>query len=443
MMQARSDGGLKMILSMRFPVFLCASRIRGALRPVITALLAAICLAAPARTEIMVGPGDTIRLTIQGLPGAEVDSTVGVDGILPLVWPGPVQAAGRPLDEVLAQVRSMAEGRVYKRYTPEGLLKLFQLSQDDLALEVVAYRPVVVSGDVARPSEVTFRPGLTARSAIAVAGGVRSSLLAGLAVADPAQMVRWQNEYGQASLDHATALARQWRVTAELDDVADPTPIDTAMVGVTREVLSALTAEQLRLIALRRESEARDRDYLQRVEDQARERVRILTEQRANLSEQVSADEDEETRVRDLVARSLVPATRLNEVRRNTVLSAGRLLELDAQLAAADLEVTRRQRELEAYDEARRARLLELREQLNVAVLSARLRMDQLAQNLAGSQEGVSVTSLLTNTDATIRVFRNVGGKIGPVVVDMDSELEPGDTLEVILDQPVGVLPTQ
>lgn len=427
----------------RFADLSLLSRARHLGGRLVPSLLVALALAAPAQAEVRLGPGDTIRLTIQGLPGAEVDSTIGVDGKLPLVWPGPVQAADRTLDEVLADVRTMSEGRVYKRYTQEGLLKLFQLSKEDLALEVVGYRPVVVSGDVARPAEVVFRPGLTARSAIAVAGGVRSTLLAGLAVADPAQLMRWQNEYGQAALDHATALVRQWRVTAEIDKAEKPVPLDPSMVGVNREILSTLAGEQTRLMEIRRQRQERDRDYLRRVIDQARDRVRILTEQRANLTEQLAADEEEEARVRDLVDRSLVPAARLIEVRRNTVLSAGRLLELDAQLAAADLLVSQRQRELEVYDETLAADLLDLRDQLNVAVLAARLRMDQLAQNMAGSQEGESVTSLLTNTDATVRVFRKVDGKITASVIEIDSELEPGDTLEVELAEPVGVLPTQ
>jgi len=425
----------------RFPLFLAAAR-RLALT---LALLAALVPlgGGGARAEVLIGPGDTIRLTIQGLPNAEVDSSVGIDGYLPLVWPGPVRAAGRNLDDILAEVRSMAEGRVYKRYTPEGLLKLFQLAEEDLALEVVAYRPVVVSGDVARPSEVTFRPGLTARSAIAVAGGIRSSLLADLSVADPAQIVRWQNEYARAALDHATALTRQWRVSAELNDQTDPEPVDPQVVAVTREVLGALAAEQLRLIEIHRKNQDGDRAYLQSVLVQARERFRILTEQRANQSEQLAADEEEEARVRDLVERSLVPATRLNEVRRDTVLSATRLLELESQLAAADLDVIRRQRDIEAYEEMRLAELLTLREQLSAAVLEARLRMDLLAQNLSGSSEGESMASLLMDMSSTIRVFRRVEGRITPIIIDMDSELEPGDTVEVVLDQPVDILPGQ
>lgn len=368
---------------------------------------------------------------------------VGIDGYLPLVWPGPVLAEGRTLGEILADVRSMADGRVYKRYTPEGLLKLFQLSADDLALEVVVYRPVVVSGDVARPGEVIFRPGLTARSAIAVAGGIRSSLLANLAVADPTQIVRWQNEYARAALDHATALARQWRISAEISGETAPQPIDPQLVAVTREVLDSLSVEQVRLMDIRRKNSEGDRAYLQSVLEQGRARVRILTQQRANQRDLLDADEEEEARVRDLVERNLVPATRINEVRRNTVLSATRLLELESQLAAADLDVIRRQRDIEAYDEIRLADLLALREQVSAALLEARLRMDLLAQNLAGSPEGDNMEALLLNSNATIRVFRRVDGRIAPIVVEMDSGLEPGDTVEVVLDQPTETFPIQ
>ncbi len=422
------------------------ARLVAVLRPlvprVVPAALFCLALAAPAAVlaqSFPIRPGDTLRLSILGLPNSEVDTTVDAEGYLNLAWPGRVRAADRMLSEIIEEVRQLSEGRVFKRYTPEGLLKLIQIEAEDISLEVIAYRPVIVSGDVARPGEVPFRPGVTARGAIAVAGGVRSSLLADLSIADPAQIVRWQNEYARAALDHATALARRWRTTAEIEGLAEPQPIDPQQVAVSREVLATLTNEQLRLMEMRLQTQDGDRTYLEQALSQAGERLEILTAQRANQQEALDSDEAEEQRTQDLVSRSLVPATRLSEVRRNTVLSASRLLDLENQLAAGRLEVTRLEREIAAYDENRLTELLTLREQLSAAVVEARLRMDLLTQNLSGVVDGEGTAAAMLSSDVVIRAYRRDGETIRPVVVEMDSELQPGDTLEVVLNDAIGV----
>lgn len=422
-----------------FPATGVAARIFRFPFAALACLATVTCLAGTARADMLLGPGDAIRLSIHGLQNSAVESTIGMDGSLAFAWPGTVHATDRTLEEITNEVRLLANGRVYKHYTNEGLLKIFQLDANDISLEVARYRPVFVTGDVARPGEVQFRPGITVRAALAVAGGVRSSLLADLAIADPTQIVRWQNEYDRAALDHATAVARLWRVGAEIAGNADSDLPDPQSVAVVPNMFGALIAEQGHIVSMRLDSAEEDRSYLREVLEQARNRVAILREQRANQAEQVAADEQEQTRIEDLVSRSLVPAARLEEARRTVVLSKSGLLELEAQLAQADLDVTRAARELDAYDERRQTELLEMREQLTAIMIEASLRMDMLAQNLAGAADGEGVSALLLRSNANIYVFRNDRGQVKRVGLDLDSPLLPGDTVEVVLDQPVGL----
>jgi polysaccharide export outer membrane protein len=422
-----------------FPATWLAARIFRILSVTFACLAGAASLAGAARADMLLGPGDSIRLSIHGLQNSSVESTVGMDGSLAFAWPGTVQASDKTLEEISAQIRLLANGRVYKHYTNEGLLKILQLDANDISLEVANYRPVFVTGDVARPGEVQFRPGITVRAALAVAGGVRSSLLSDLAIADPTQIVRWQNEYDRAALDHATAIARLWRVGAEIAGSADTELPDPQSVAVVPNVFGALIEEQRHIVAMRLDSAEKDRSYLREVLEQARNRVAILREQRANQAEQVAADEQEQTRVEDLVSRSLVPAARLEEARRTVVLSKSGLLELEAQLAQTDLDVTLAARELDAYDERRQTEVLEMREQLTAMMIEASLRMNMLSQNLAGAADGEGVSALLLRSNASIYVFRNDRGTVRRVGLDLDSPLLPGDTVEVVLDQPVGL----
>lgn len=400
--------------------------------------------ALPASAETMLRPGDTVKLSILGLPASELTSVIDADGYLTLAWFGRVKAADRSLTDILTEVQNLTTGQLFKRYTNEGVLKLIQLTPQDVSLEIVAYRPVIVSGEVARPAEVPFRPGLTVRGAIAIAGGVRSSLLTDVTSMEPAQIVRWQNDYSRATIDHAVALSRLWRISAEINNETDPAPLPTDQVAVSPEVLGALLQSQRELMKIKQTNETGDRAFLQASLERARVRLGILIEQRANSKELLSADEAEEKRVRELVDRDLVPAARLTDVRRTTVLTATNLLELEEKLSTAELEVSKNERLIDEYEEMRMTDLLTQREQQNATVLEARLRMDQLAQNLTGATIGESSVSLSSNRGINVWTFRRVENEVKRVDLTLDSELEPGDVLEVALSMDAGpMLPSQ
>jgi polysaccharide export outer membrane protein len=417
-----------------------------ALTLALSLVLATTILATPsrARADTLIQPGDTIRMAILGLPDSETDHIVDSDGNLSLGWFGGVRAGGRTIDEVLSDAKLQVAGKVYKRYTGDGLLKLIQLTGDDISLQIVAYRSIFVLGDVARPGEVQFRPGLTVRAAVAVVGGVRSSLLSDAVVADPLQIVRWQNEYVRATLDHATAAVRRWRAEAEIAGVETPEPMDPQRVAVSRDVLETLSAEQLQIAQTRHQTAEGDRAFLQTALAQSNERLTMLDGQRETLTEALNADEEEERRVAELVERSLVPANRLGEVRRNTLVSATRLLDLERALTDARLAVTRAEREIASYEETRMTELLTLREQFTAAMLEARLRMDLLSQNLSGSVQGEGAAGTeMSDLSVSARAYRRVDGEVQTVVLDLDSLVQPGDTIEVRLDDPVDVTPIQ
>lgn len=74
---------------------------------------------------------------------------------MPLI--GDVPARGRTTDELASQIRSK--------------LAASYLRDPDVSVEVATYRPFFVLGEVGNPGQYSYVPGLTAETAIAVAGG--------------------------------------------------------------------------------------------------------------------------------------------------------------------------------------------------------------------------------------------------------------------------------
>lgn len=397
---------------------------------------ATLTTATKATAEFLVGTGDTLRVSISGLPLSGAEARVDIDGYLNLAWFGRIKAADRGIRDILSDIQQLAGQRIVKQYSTTGELILIQLSAEDVYVEVIEYRPVIVSGDVARPGEMAFRPNLTARSAIAIAGGARSSLLTDVSVTDPGQIVRWQNDYASAALDHASALLRLWRLTAEIEQNYDAHPPGIDEVAVSPEVLANLTQEQVVLMASTRKNEESDRNFLADSLALLRERSEILIQQREKQAEVLAFDEEDETRVQALLERGLVPAAQLSDVRKNTVLSATRLLDLDENLSRFELEAIRLQRQLDEYGEVRLTALMQERIRANKNVLDAGLRMNLLSQNLSGISAEAGGTSEQTDLGITLKVYRRVNGQLETFTLALDDEIHPGDTLEINLEAP-------
>lgn len=104
------------------------------------------------------GPGDQIRLITFGEDALSEIFRVNDTGSVALPLLGPIKAEGLTTEQLAARIA--------------GELKSRQLLRNpSVSIEVTEYRPVFVLGEVSRPGQVTYQPGMSALAAIAVAGG--------------------------------------------------------------------------------------------------------------------------------------------------------------------------------------------------------------------------------------------------------------------------------
>ena len=101
--------------------------------------------------------GDRLRITVFEQPGLSNTYTVDQAGYIAFPLIGQVAARGETLPAL--------EGAIATR------LKQGYLRDPDVTIEVDRYRPVFVMGEVGRPGQYSYVPGMTAQNAIAIAGG--------------------------------------------------------------------------------------------------------------------------------------------------------------------------------------------------------------------------------------------------------------------------------
>lgn len=115
-------------------------------------------LPAASTANYRLGPGDAVRLITFGEESLTGEFHVNDSGALAVPLLGAIPAAGLTTRELEAKVAT-------------ALKKGNLLREPSVVAEITAYRPIFVLGEVNKPGQYAYQPGMTIVSAAAVAGG--------------------------------------------------------------------------------------------------------------------------------------------------------------------------------------------------------------------------------------------------------------------------------
>lgn len=101
--------------------------------------------------------GDRLRVTVFEQPSLTNVYAVDQAGYVSFPLVGAIAARGRTTPELAAAIAARLN---------KGFLK-----NADVSVEIDTYRPFFIMGEVRNPGQYTYVPGLTAETAIAIAGG--------------------------------------------------------------------------------------------------------------------------------------------------------------------------------------------------------------------------------------------------------------------------------
>lgn len=104
------------------------------------------------------GPGDQVRIITFGEDTLTGEFRVNDSGSIALPLVGAVHAAGLTSAELETSVGSaLRRGNLVRN--------------PSVAVEIIAYRPIYVLGEVNKPGQYAYQPGMTVVTAVAVGGG--------------------------------------------------------------------------------------------------------------------------------------------------------------------------------------------------------------------------------------------------------------------------------
>jgi polysaccharide export outer membrane protein len=129
---------------------------------------ASVSLPAPASASVPIadappgpyrlGAGDEIRITVFGLDSATGTYVVGDGGTIAIPLLPPVMAAGKSADELQAAIVEALRARALLR-------------DPSVSVQVQKYRPFFILGEVQRPGQYSYVPGMSVLTAVSIAGG--------------------------------------------------------------------------------------------------------------------------------------------------------------------------------------------------------------------------------------------------------------------------------
>jgi len=391
-----------------------------------------VLFSGPAMAEYRLDAGDVIEVSVLGLPELRHRVPVQLDGSISYPLAGSLVVSGQTSSDVRAKLQAILPTKSFRQKAPDGRESVVVIEPDQISVSVVEYRPIYVNGDVSRPGEQTYRPRMTVRQAVVLSGGYeimrfRASTNPFLDSSD------FRSEYQSLWTEFAKETAHVWRLRTELgnNDALDQNIFRQAPIAASELLqIAHLENEQLKS---RQSEHDREKAFLQSAVKMSDTQIAVLSEQLQQEDQGVKEDTQELQRITDLLGKGSATVLRLTDARRALLLSSTRKLQTTAQLMLQTRQRQDSARQFERLDEQRKVRLLQ-------ELQDADVKVNQIKAKLQGLAEKIQYTGLIRS-----QLVRGPGGTPDIVVIrtrptgrerfvaDEETELQPGDVIEVAL----------
>jgi polysaccharide biosynthesis/export protein ExoF len=370
-------------------------------------------------TGYELGPQDKIRVSvIEWFTGAgELRSpingeyTVSPNGFVSLPLLGDVRALG-------------LEPPALANDVSEKLQAKLSLSERPItSIEIVQFRPFFVMGDLERPGEYAYRPGITALQAVSLAGGFyrASSPTPAKAQRDAMQAAGERRSVG-ARITELTI--RRVRLEAELKNAETVEfPPDLTSRSADPVVAAAMRLEGT-IFEARRRAFTSSVTAQKKLVDLYRQEILALNTQAESLERHRDVTKQQADNLRSLQSRGLATMGREFDIDRMLADVAIRKQELDVKTETSTQEA-----------DARR------RQEIAVELQSLQSTLDDLQQRLLLADQTLSETEIAASRNQwpIFKLVRqSASGEQSEIVGTASTPLKPGDILIVQFTRPEG-----
>jgi polysaccharide biosynthesis/export protein ExoF len=390
-------------------------------------LVGGFCLllaAGGAKAEYLLGPSDTVRVKVRDWPDLSGEYTVNTDGRISMPVIGDLKAGGRSAPALAAAISEALQR------DPERQEKAVA------AVEVLRFRPFFIMGDVQRPGELVYRPGLTVLQAVSMAGGYYRPSSSNLLRTERDVATANGDIEGQ-TLRLIKASARAARIEAALEGKAE--------IGFPPELLdrqkeapaATLMQNERAILAVERRQAQEEQQSLDSIKTLYNREIASLKGQAEALKREQDAVQRQLGELRALAGRGLALTPNIITLERTLAQTQNEQLSMSTATVRA-------QQNIELADQKLRDLVAERRRQHAAALQEAKSEAADAANRLSTAQE------LLDEAVTTERVEgRNPGTEImqrrNVVVVRREGnalrDITAEDGMALLPDDVVKVMP--
>jgi polysaccharide biosynthesis/export protein len=353
--------------------------------------------------------GDTIEISISGVSEVSQRFVLDLDGQISVPLVGVIKAEGSTIGELRG--------------------KLQQILPRDIAVNMVDYSPVYINGDVVKPGELRFRPNMTVRQAVALAGGyevMRYHLV------DPViQSADLGADYQTLWTEQAREQARFARLKAELNNEAQLGAGPSESAPVSNHLQNDIVNNESQQLALWHSDFDKEMASLARAIKSATDQLAELAEQIDKEKEGAAADSDELQRLSTFNKQGDVTSNRVVEARRAMLLSSTRVLQTEEQIVQTTREREGYIRRIDKFRDDGRSTILKEIEDSQVRSAGINARIAAAADKMVYTSTMRSQLPISKLGGPSVTIIRGNRENRSKNEASEDSVLEPGDVIEI------------
>jgi polysaccharide export outer membrane protein/exopolysaccharide production protein ExoF len=352
--------------------------------------------------------------------------TIGAGGLLSVPLIGQVRASGLQTAELAKVIGERLKQRL-------GLVEA-----PDVSVEVTNFRPFYIVGDIQKPGEYEYRPGLSILQSISLAGGLLRTE-EGAAARVRRDLITTQGDLNVFDNEHRVLLVRKARLEAEMTNMAElPVPVELQARNADPAVAALIQQEQI-FFHTRKKSYDSQITALEKLRAFLEKETASLGAQLKTHQRQTQLVQQELDSISGLYKKGLSIAPRKLGLERNVAQLDGERIKLEMELARANQEVSKISISIA---DLRNRRLNEVSAELQLTQtrLAEIGQRTQTAQHLLRETTASTPRLLLISNDPTGRssikytIVRSVGGQATEIAATESTELMPGDSVKVDYD---------
>ncbi len=401
----------------------------------ITVAVSALFLSmVPAKAEYRLAAGDTLEISVAGIPDLKQQVAVQQDGSISFPLLGTISVEGLSLSGARARIQTGLAAKVFRQRGPDGRESTVVIEPDQVTATVAAFRPVFVDGDVSKPGEQSYRAGMTVREAVALSGGYDTmhQHMEGNPFLISADL---HGEYDTQWTEYVKEQAAIWRVQNELGRQASFDNKLLTNVPISRASIAQILGLESEQLETHQKDYEQEKKFIQSMITQTDGHIKVVAEELQKDADGQAADEEDLRRISQLFAQGNVPMPRVTDARRGLLLTSTRRLQTASQLMQLQTARMDFERRRERLDTQRSSDLLKELEEHNVRLGEIRARLQSVEDKL--QYTGLIKSQLVRGAaeKPKIIVVRKGDGGRRQMDADEDFELQPGDVVQVALHQ--------